>query len=435
MSTLRNNIYFRSIFYFLDFAGILSILYINISYDNFRICLSKYDINNYVDLTYSWLLIVFLALKYYYTYYNKDVINTSITSKSLSFFLKLIFNIFSAGMSFLSFKIFLLQTNYVDSIPLKFNFYIHRVWTAGDLREYLSDVLLNKPSVISKFKDLQVELPLSETVTSKLLDNCNTLGQVETSLNNFINILESNPKYLIASDSYYNIFYNIGGKLQTMNTYLYDNGVYWWLTGLTVAVVVTIAGYYVFNSKVKTLAGETTTIRDIVVDSSCEHTEFVNQGLNDLSKDVGNLRKAVKNIDNKCNHIIETVEKNNVIIKDNINFLNTITKKQADDLELLSSNYISSLKNNKERIDTLTELFTINHKELDTLKQSVVDSTYLRTGEGLILLKQIVKFALKELFEAGEFGSPSDSDDNSGGGGSSGKRIKPISGNIRGFTD
>jgi len=583
MSTLKNNIYLRSVFYFLDFAGILSIIYINLNSEYFRICLNKYDIGNYIDLSYSWFFVIFVALKYAYIYITKDVIDTSIVSKTTSFFVKIILNVCSAGISFLSFKIYWLQTHYVDYIPLKFNFYIHRVWTTGDLRDYLCDVLLKQPAIVGQFNDLQLELPLSENVTSKLLENCFNLNQVETSLNHFIKILNSKRNTLAdALDSSHDshdskILSNVSNQIQTVHTYLYDNNVYLWLAGLTVAVIVTVAGYYLLNSKVQTLSGETTQIRDKVVDSLkkvkennndvhnlkkdsinikeniselntenseilksqdilassiselsdkvdsvCENTESMNRGLNDLSEDVSNLRQSVKtldqmhtkskmvlnklnsqfedldsqvnsklektinaldnnmkvieknvdnkligvsnmlhdnikhssnimdnkfkginsqidNVSNKVDTLITNVDKNNQTITDNINSLHVTTSdlintttKQANDFKLFSGNYLSSLKNNNERLDVLSELSTLNYKELNTLKQSVINATHLRSGEGFTLLKQLIKIALKELLDAGEFGPSDDSDNNSGGGG---KKIMPISGNIRGFKD
>src|SRR5690606_13951908 len=153
-------------------------------------CIGKYNIENNIDMNYLFIFIGIVILKNFFLFKYKDIGGVIFTLT------KLILNIFSGGLILFSYKLYQLQTDYIDSIRLKLNLYIHRNWNDGELREYLLDKLLKDTTILDKLKNLEIKPPFSYKVTSNLLADCKTIDDVNKSVDSFIAILEYNKETL-----------------------------------------------------------------------------------------------------------------------------------------------------------------------------------------------------------------------------------------------
>lgn len=170
---------------------IFSLTYLYLNSDIIAIGIGENDTSNYIDINYYWLVVTLVTLNIIITTYIRYF-----SIKASTFFELFTINLrlFLASTGFLSLKVFWLKTHYVDSIPLKFNFFLHRIWKPDELKVYLTDILLHRPEVERKLKEYG--FVFTEERINKLLNNCTKLSDVETKLNNVLLFLDANREII-----------------------------------------------------------------------------------------------------------------------------------------------------------------------------------------------------------------------------------------------
>lgn len=446
---IRNNIYYQAFMYIMDLIGILSIIYIKLNENIFKLCIGKYNIENNIDMNYLYIFIGIVLLKNLFLFKYKEIRGVIFTLT------KFILNIFSGGLALFSYKLYQLQTDYIDSIRLKFNLYIHRNWNYGELREYLLDRLLKDTKILDKFKNLEIKLPFSDKVTSNLLADCQTIDDVNKSVDNFIEILEYNKETLEKARLLDSLSTGAGNSIieqiktsslvSSITSSLANANIYLLLGGLTLSVFALAGLYYGLNSNIISLAKETKVIKkglvhslelekknteniadlkdstvklsenllslnkenlnilenqnaissqlvgvvdqvaDNVKDQVATNLEHLNNGLNDLAVDVGTLRNNVKTI---TDNIAVDVQS----ISGSCNVLNT---------ELLDINKVMT-ENNEQIEETLSNFTTFSNNiiaQVNILKDNDKEfmSSFVENREQVKILSTLVKSCMGQL--------------------------------------
>ena len=221
--------------YVLDLIVISSIIYITMNASNFKLCVGvdQTDIKNIYDINYLWILVAIIISKNIFLYYYKGT--GDIVKRVMSTIVKAVLQILGGGLIFTSCSLYKLQMNYIDSIKLKFNTYLIRVWSKEELKEFLLNEVLNRQYILQILKRLKLQLPLPEKLTSMLLNGCNTIKDVENSFYNFINMLEEEKELAEKErttgmyNSFRNCLYDLGAKVEMLDAS-------WLLLGIVVCI-------------------------------------------------------------------------------------------------------------------------------------------------------------------------------------------------------
>src|SRR5690554_4218314 len=97
---IRNNIYYQAFMYIMDLIGILSIIYIKLNENIFKLCIGKYNIENNIDMNYLYIFIGIVLLKNLFLFKYKEIRGVIFTLT------KFILNIFSGGLALFSYKLY-----------------------------------------------------------------------------------------------------------------------------------------------------------------------------------------------------------------------------------------------------------------------------------------------------------------------------------------
>jgi hypothetical protein len=202
---------------------------------NFKLCVGvdQTDIKNIYDINYLWILVAIIISKNIFLYYYKGT--GDIVKRVMSTIVKAVLQILGGGLIFTSCSLYKLQMNYIDSIKLKFNTYLIRVWSKEELKEFLLNEVLNRQYILQILKRLKLQLPLPEKLTSMLLNGCNTIKDVENSFYNFINMLEEEKELAEKErttgmyNSFRNCLYDLGAKVEMLDAS-------WLLLGIVVCI-------------------------------------------------------------------------------------------------------------------------------------------------------------------------------------------------------
>jgi len=397
MGALKKNIYYKWLMYLIDIIGIVSLIYIRINEEVFKVCMEKLDINNNINTNIIYILIGVIILKniLMYNYKETEGIILKIT--------KIILNILSGGLILFTYKLYQLQTNYEDSIRLKWNIYIHRVWKKEELKEYLLEKLLNKPAVLERLERLKIKLPLPEKISSNLLKNCNTIKDVESEVYNFMSILEYNKTtlekaYILdkkGASSETSIYSTIVEKIGKVT----DISMYWWLGGLTVAVVVLAGYYYGLNNDVVSLAKNTEVVKDSLIKTLktdkkqnegivnlSENTKNINENISTLNKESlsvlenknvlsSELEKISLKFNNETSKLVENVEH----LNNGLNDLSTDVNVLRNNLEIITGNVVTDITNvsvsSKKISAELLNLGNITNINNEQIEKSISELT------------------------------------------------------------
>lgn len=93
---------------------------------------------NTLDIRYLWIFVALVLVRHIYLYLSKDSTNI------LSVVMIIVLGMLSAGSILLSFKVYYLHKFNIDSVQLKLNLYIYRIWKPEEVKKYLLDTLLEK---------------------------------------------------------------------------------------------------------------------------------------------------------------------------------------------------------------------------------------------------------------------------------------------------
>lgn len=363
-----------------DIFSIFTIIYIYLHSDSIKLSMNKYDYSNSIDMKYCLLMIVFIIMNNLVIHYYK---NTGTIAITIRFILKVL----SAGMGLLSFKIYWLSTHYVDSIPLKFNFYLHKVWRYGELKEYLTHVLLNKPEIHQKLKEHESVLPLSELTIVTLLDNCITIRSVNSKVEKFILSLERHKEELLKAeliqktyaDKIAEVASSTKENINTVHHYFVDNNVYWWLG---FAVFLFAAGYYYLNGRVTSLennvsdlANESKTIGKNLIAADGQIKADAKRIL-DINKQSISTQENVKNLNDDF-ILSATVD---IDIADNVSTLSGVVSTANEGIKQNSDNLsktIDVVKNLSEKVDTLDKKFNALNSNVSQISNDINNNNEL----------------------------------------------------------
>jgi outer membrane murein-binding lipoprotein Lpp len=263
INSLKSNIYYKLIIYLLDLIVIGSIIYITMNASNFKLCVGvdQTDIKNIYDINYLWILVAIIISKNIFMYYNKGT--GDIVKRVMSTIVKAVLQILGGGLIFTSCSLYKLQMNNIDSVKLKFNTYLIRVWSKEDLKEYLLNEVLNRPYILQILKRLKLLLPLPEKLIEMLLNGCNTIKDVEVSIINFLNMLEEEKELLEKErtagvyNSFRNYLYDLGAKVEMLDAS-------WLLLGLVVCIGILFVISAGTGGVVSLVAEKTDTLSDKV---------------------------------------------------------------------------------------------------------------------------------------------------------------------------
>lgn len=292
VSRLRNNIYFKLFMYIIDLMSILSIIYININASNFKLCMgnNQSDIKNYIDINYLWVLIAMIILKNIFIIYTKET--DDLIQKVVLTLTKLVLNICSGGLILLSYNLYHLQTDYIDSIRLKFNFHLVRIWNKDELKEYLLNRVFTNPTILEKFKNLGLELPFSEKRTSHFLIDCNTIGDVNKSVTSIVKKVQ-NEQEMLEKARAAGVINELTERINTLESSLpaaSTAGTGWMFWGCTVGAVLIVALIFAMIVALK------------------DEADIKGNKIHDVDNKIHNVDNQIHNVDDKVNIISEKVD-------------------------------------------------------------------------------------------------------------------------------
>jgi hypothetical protein len=189
----------QNIMHTIDLVGILSTSYIYINMYDFILSMNQ-DINHkstVFNKEYIWIFLVLILLKTILVYFLKNSYKRTLDfdTRIVLFCAFTVINIFSIISALLSFLLYQLKTNCIDSISLKY-IHIHRIWKEVDLKGYLLNKIIDEPYLIHQLKKFKINFPIPDEFITSILKNCKTKKDVTNSVYNVIVKLEEEKELL-----------------------------------------------------------------------------------------------------------------------------------------------------------------------------------------------------------------------------------------------
>ena len=405
--TLYNPMYYKVLMYISDFIGVLSIMYITFYSSSFILFFGK-NIKNSIDIEYLWIIAAIIVLKNIIIFYMKDTDN--LIDRLLLAVTNILLNICSGILVSFSYSLSQLKSNYIDSIRLKYDFNITRIWNKDELKEYLLNKLLKEPGILIQIESLKVKLPLSEKLTSNILANSNTIEDVNNAVIKAIKMIKS-EKELLEKEQAAGIINEIKNNVSLLSAKLYDYNPYW-LLGCTAAGVVLMACIVFALGGI--MFGEVDNISDKVTECEKKVNTLIENNTDDVlsenvlligKKAVGLeekildlnaairvVAKKVHSVDNKVVHVYGDVTEKLECLSSSVDEL----EQNLDGSNSALNTAITFLKEDAESANNLlaisaSKMGKAMHERLALLEQSSLLSDEVTT-EQEIQLKLILDF-------------------------------------------